>query len=257
MQKVLAAALISSVTLLSASLSFGESGTTRLCQKINPLRGGENAKKDSNNDSRVQRVVFVDAEKNCPRGLKSRGTLLNPSALEDLRGATGDGGPQGSTGPAGATGSTGQSGATGEQGIPGATGPQGATGANGNTGPSGSDGLRGEPGPVGSSGATGQAGPVGPQGPNGNPGIAGPISLKGCYQAVVKEEVVGQARVALECKKGHFVMEHAAYADHGDINGDRLLFSGDMVYGVVALSTSGSLAKRIVTVQAVCCPKLE
>lgn len=255
--KQIITALMFALCMLTPLLSFGQEGAVVLCQKINPIRGGQSAQRDNNNPTRVQRIVFVSAGSNCPKGFKARGTLLTDAALEQLRGPSGDAGAVGPQGPVGPQGAPGQNGAGGERGPAGPIGERGETGARGEAGERGQPGAKGErgdTGPRGEKGERGAQGPQGPTGPAGEPGRDGNgFTISSCYSDTIKVKVKNEAKVVGECKEGFFLQSHAALSEPGLISGDLLLFRDGAPYGVAAYSTQGPMCTRILQLQIVCC----
>ena len=140
-------------------------------------------------DAEITATASVDSETGTPRVSVEKtqeGDNVNfDFSFHNLKGETGETGPQGAqgeTGPQGPQGIQGETGATGPQGETGATGPQGPvgpTGPQGETGPQGAQGEAGPQGPQGIQGETGATGPQGPVGPTGPQGETGPQGAQG------------------------------------------------------------------------------
>ena len=79
----------------------------------------------------------------------------------NLKGVTGDKGPEGDKGPVGEKGLEGDKGPVGDKGPEGDKGPVGDKGPEGDKGAQGLKGFHGDKGPVGDKGQEGEKGPVG------------------------------------------------------------------------------------------------
>ncbi len=91
-----------------------------------------------------------------------------PQGIIGLQGPQGEKGNKGESGEQGLTGPQGEQGPIGPQGEEGPTGPQGEQGIPGIAGEMGLQGEKGVKGDTGSTGPQGEQGPIGPEGPSGN-----------------------------------------------------------------------------------------
>lgn len=111
----------------------------------------------------VPQIEAVNVEVDNNTGIPSgTGTYLDGTlnlSFKNLKGQTGDVGPQGPIG------------------IQGNTGPKGETGATGPAGPQGEQGIQGPRGETGPAGPQGETGPQGPQGPKGETGTTPDIQI--------------------------------------------------------------------------------
>lgn len=113
------------------------------------------------------------------RGPQGEVGATGPQGVQGPKGDKGDTGPTGPQGPQGLKGDTGSQGPQGLTGPAGPTGPKGDTGLQGPKGDTGPQGLRGPTGPQGPQGLKGDTGATGPTGPKGDTGAQGPQGLKG------------------------------------------------------------------------------